>query len=124
MIETTWGSIRHNEVNAFLSRITKEKMPYATTLKVLLLVKALETEQKKAHAMYETLRAQFFKKAEDGKSLVPKEGIDEKEMEETFEKFMKTPCKIDAQKLTAEDLNKIELSAVELNSAEPFIEKN
>jgi hypothetical protein len=122
MIEMTWGQIRDMELSAALNGLARQRVPYATTLKILTISKAIEAEQKKADEMATIIRDKYMKKSEDGKTWELKDKALEDELKTAEKDFVTTKFKIRSNKLKSVDLSGTELTAVELFKLENLVE--
>lgn len=128
MIEMTWGQIRDLELSAALNGLARQRVPYATTLKILTISKAIEAEQKKADEMAKILRDKYMAEVEkevDGKKIkvweLKDKGLEE-ELKGAEKEFIGTKFKVRTNKLKSSDLSNTELSAIELFKLEALVD--
>lgn len=122
MIEMNWLELRNRDLNGALNNLARARVPYQTTVKILAIVKALESEQKKADAVAKALQDKYFRFNQETKTLELKDEKLKPEAEAAEKEFAETKAKFKLPKVHAHELSNIELSAVELFKLEPFIE--
>jgi hypothetical protein len=117
-----WLQLRNHDLNGALNGLARQRVPYATTVKILAIVKALETEQKKADAVAKALQDKYFKFNQETKTLELKDEKLKPEAEAAEKEFAETKAKFKIPKIKSVELEGTALSAVELYKLEPFIE--
>jgi len=122
MIELTWGQIRDHELSLALSGLARQRVPYATTLKLLTISKEVEVQQKKAQSMAEIIREKYMAQDPETKLYNLKDGVDEEVLKKEEKEFIETKFKIRIGKLKSGDLASTSLTTVELFKLEPLIE--
>lgn len=128
MIEVQWKDLRDYDLNSALNSLARQKVPYRTTVKILGIVKAVESEQKKADAVAKALQDKYFKTNPDYKpgadvpKLILKDEALRTEAAAAEKEFGETSAKFRFPKITGVELEETTLSAVELFRLEPFIE--
>jgi len=110
------------ELSEALNGLARQRVPYATTLKILTISKAIEAEQKKADEMAAIIRDKYMKKSDDGKTWELKDVALEEELKTAEKDFVTTKFKIRSNKLKSVDLSGTELTAVELFKIENLVE--
>lgn len=121
MIEMTWAQVREPELSAVLNRLIREKVEYKTALKMLTLVKGLESEQKKAQEMFKVITDKYMKLSEDKTRYIIKEGQGD-EAEKALNEFHTTKAKFKIPKIKADEISNLKVSAVDLALLEPMLE--
>lgn len=133
MIEKKWSEIRDGDLNMALNSLARQKVPYKTTVKLLAIVKALESEQKKADKVAEALRDKYYKRNPEFNDKSPvgtamyilKDEKDEKFKAEAMaaeKEFAETKSQFKTPKIKSSELENTELTAIELYKIEEFIE--
>jgi len=122
MIEVTWAQIRNNDLNGALNSLARQRVPYATTLKLLTLLKSIEVEQKKAVDMAKILSEKYGSVDPETKQWKLKDGVTQEEFAKAEQEYAETKCKLCVTKINSADLMGTELSAIELARIEMFID--
>ncbi len=121
MIELTWAQIRDAELGTTLAGLARQKVPYATALKILTILKSIEEEQKKLASMATIIRDKYLTQDPETKEWTPKEGMTE-ELKAAEKDFLETKCRLKTPKIRGEELTETKLSAVELFKLEAFMD--
>jgi hypothetical protein len=122
MIELTWGQIRDHELSLALNSLARQRVPYATTLKLLTISKEIEAQQKKAQSMAEIIRDKYMAQDPETKMYKLKDGADEEALKNEEKEFIDTKFKIRVGKLKSGDLASTQLTTVELFKLESLVE--
>lgn len=129
MIEITWQQLKNQDLTQALNALAGQRMEFSTTLKVLNILKSVESEQKMAFQAARILTEKFIDREKESELLkagklseVPlKDGVLKEEYEKSLTEYLETKSRIRATKIKADELSQTKLTPIELLAIEPFI---
>lgn len=119
MIELTWGLIRDPNFNQAMTKLISAPLEFKDSYHISRIASAIETEQREADKLFQTLIKKFADIDEAGNFKVKKESM--AEWTKQTGEFLATKFTVKKEKIDLERLSSIKFSASEVMALDPII---